>query len=444
MLSPVLSRTRPSLPSLSRLRAAVAVLFALDGFVFGSWAARVPDVSAATGAGHTALGVALLCLSLGALACMQLTGALCSRLGTGRTAALAGLAASAFAVLPGFATGVPGLCAALLVFGAATGAVNVAANSVGVRVEAQAGRPLLSGLHAAFSAGGLLGALVGGLASAVVGVLPHLVAVAVLGLALMALAAPPPVRAHRGARSAQQGPRPGGVDDGPRPTAVLVVLGAVAGATAYGEGALSDWGALHLREQLHAAPALAAAGYAGFSSAMALGRLAGGTLVAAIGERRVLVGGALLAAVGVLTAVGTTSLPVALGGSVLVGLGLANVFPLAIARAGALGGPKGVALSTTVGYTGLLGGPPVIGFLAQHAGLPTALSTVALMAVLAAVLVLGIEGSALRRPTLPRAGWSQPVLFGRRPVAVVLQPAATKVRRGTGSYVRDLRLLEVR
>jgi MFS family permease len=442
MLSSVLSRVRATPPSLSRLRAAVAVLFALDGFVFGSWAARVPDVSAATGAGHTALGVALLCLSLGALACMQLTGALCTRLGTGRTAALAGIAASASAVLPGFATSVPGLCAGLLAFGAATGAVNVAANSVGVQVEARAGRPLLSGLHAAFSAGGLLGALVGGLASAVAGVAPHLIAVAALGLALMAWAGPVLIGADAGSRTTAQQARPAGADDGPRPTAVLVVLGAVAGATAYGEGALSDWGALHLREQLHAAPALAAAGYAGFSSAMALGRLAGGRLVSAFGERRLLVGGALIAAAGVLTAVTTTSLPVALGGFVLVGLGLANVFPLAIARAGALGGPSGVALSTTVGYTGLLGGPPVIGFLAEHAGLPTALGTVALMAVLAAVLVLGIEGSALRRPSLPRVGWSQPVLFGRRPVAVVLQPAV-KVRRGTGSYVRDLKLLEV-
>src|SRR3954465_9249221 len=107
MLSPVLSRTRPAPPSLSRLRAAVAVLFALDGFLFGSWAARVPDVSAQVGAGHTALGLALLCLSLGALACMQLTGALCARLGTGLTAALAGTAAAATAVLPGLAGSLP-------------------------------------------------------------------------------------------------------------------------------------------------------------------------------------------------------------------------------------------------------------------------------------------------------------------------------------------------
>jgi MFS family permease len=171
---------------------------------------------------------------------------------------------------------------------------------------------------------------------------------------------------------------------------------------------------------------------------MAAGRLAGGQLVLLLGERRLLVGGALLAAVGALTAVTTSSLPVALAGYAVVGLGLANVFPLAIARAGVLGGPSGVALATTVGYTGLLGGPPVIGFLAEHAGLPMALGTVALLAVVAAVLVLGLDGDRIRRPALPHPdeGWLLPVAAGLRPVAV-------RVRGGAGSYVRDLQLLAV-
>ena len=183
---------------------------------------------------------------------------------------------------------------------------------------------------------------------------------------------------------------------------------------------------------------MAAAGYAGFSCAMAAARLAGGQLVLVLGEKRLLVGGALLAACGALAAVTTTSLPIALGGYAVVGLGLANVFPLAIARAGAFGGPSGVALATTVGYTGLLGGPPVIGFLAEHAGLPVALSTVALLAVVAAVLVLGLDGARVRVPTLPRTGpaWVVPVASGLRPVAV-------SVRGGTGAYVRDLELLAV-
>ncbi len=87
----------------------------------------------------------------------------------------------------------------------------------------------------------------------------------------------------------------------------------------------------------------------------------------------------------------------------MVGLGLANVFPLAIARAGALGGSRGIALSTTVGYTGLLGGPPAIGFLAAHAGLPVALGTVALLAGVAAVLVAVVDGDRVRVPAVDLA-----------------------------------------
>src|SRR3954447_9779615 len=205
LLRVAVARAKPS--SLRRLHLTVAVLFALDGFLFGSWAARVPDVSAQVGGGHTALGLALLCLSLGALACMQLTGALCARLGTGLTAALAGAAAAATAVLPGLAGSLPALCAGLLLFGAATGAVNVAANSLGVQVEERAGRPLLSGLHAAFSGGGLLGALLGGLASGVLGVGMHLGVVTVLGLAVATWAGPTLVGADLDPAAPR--PRPG-------------------------------------------------------------------------------------------------------------------------------------------------------------------------------------------------------------------------------------------
>jgi MFS family permease len=217
---------------------------------------------------------------------------------------------------------------------------------------------------------------------------------------------------------------------------VLVVLGAIAGCTAFGEGALTDWGALLLREHLGAPAGVAAAGYAGFSLAMAGGRLAGGPLLAAMGERRLLVGGAVLAAVGAVAAVTTSSLGVALAGFVLVGLGLANVFPLAIGRAGLLGGARGIALATTVGYTGLLGGPPVIGLVAESAGLPVAVGSVAVMALAAAVLVLTVSGERVRMP--------RPRMLLDRAVATVggrLQPVVSGFGHGTGVYVRDLQLL---
>ncbi|WP_448610427.1 MFS transporter [Geodermatophilus sp. URMC 60] len=421
----------PTAPTLPRLQAAVAAVFVLDGAVFGSWATRVPDVAAGLGVGHSALGLALLCLSIGALAAMQVTGALCARLGAGVVTAVASLLLCVSVVLPGLATSMPELCAALLVFGGATGMVNVAANAVGVTVERRLGRPLLSGLHAGFSFGGLGGALLGGLLATVAGVAAHLLLVGALGLLVTAWAARSLVGAD-GPRSAAADPA--GEEGRSRPTAVLVVLGAIAGCTAFGEGALSDWGALHLRDELGATTSLAAAGYAGFSLAMACGRLAGGRLVAALGERRLLAGGTVLAAAGGAAAVTATSVPTALGGFVLVGLGLANVFPLAISRAGVLGGARGIALATTVGYTGLLGGPPLIGLLAEHAGLPVALATVPLLALVAAVLALSVAGDALRVPVTTRGLVAA--------VAPRVQPLVSGFGHGTAVYVRDLRALD--
>ena len=242
------------------------------------------------------------------------------------------------------------------------------------------------------------------------------------------------------ARPADERPdRRGGV-----PTAVLVVLGAVAGCTAYGEGALTDWGALYLREDLGATPVLAAAGYAGFSLAMACGRLVGSKLVVELGEDKLLVSGALLAAAGMLIAAWSGSVTVALAGFVLVGLGLANVFPLAIARAGAIGGAGGVALASTVGYGGLLGGPPLLGFLAEHTGLPIALSTVSVFAVVAGVLVRSLRGEpvSVRRPAVP--GLRIPAM----PAMVTwassrLQPVGRSARSSVRRAVEDLRILTV-
>ncbi|SFL13459.1 MFS transporter [Geodermatophilus ruber] len=428
-------------PSLPRLHRAVAAVFVLDGAVFGSWAARVPDVAAQVGAGHSALGLALLCLSVGALASMQVTGGLCARLGPGLVSTAGALLLSLALVLPGLAASIPALCAALFVFGAANGTVNVAANAVGVQVEARTGRPLMSALHAGFSIGGLAGALLGGLGSAVLGVAAHLVLVAALGLVVTAGVAPALLAAAGSpapAREAAGEPGPG------RPTAVLVVLGAIAGCTAFGEGALSDWGALHLRTELHASSTLAAAGYAGFSLAMACGRLAGSRLLALVGERRLLTRGTVLAAAGGVVLVAAPSAPVAVAGFVVVGLGLANVFPLAIARAGVLDGARGIALATTVGYTGLLGGPPMVGLAAEHLGLPLALSTVPLLALVATVLAVSLSGDAVWRPatpaTLARAVRDRTDTLVEA-VVPRLQPLVSGFGHGTAVYIRDLSAL---
>ncbi|MHA6795164.1 MFS transporter [Pseudonocardia bannensis] len=442
-------------PSWRRLRWAIAALFAFDGFVFGSWAARIPDVTTQVGATESTLGIALLCVSLGALASMQLTGALCARLGSGPVGAISALLLATIVALPGFASSVPELCAALLVFGAVTGVVNVAANSLGVQAEQRRSTPVLPSLHAGFSFGGLGGAAVGGLASTMGPVAPHLLVVAGAGLLLSAaiaptLAAADPVRPRlrRGTTADAPADRRRGTAF---PRALVVTLGLIAGCTAYGEGALTDWGALHLRDTVHASPLVAAAGYAGFSLAMACGRLGGGALIRALGETRLLAGGALLAAAGMLVAVLSPTAWVAVAGFVVVGLGLANIFPIAIARAGAAGGAGGVALASTVGYSGLLGGPPLIGFLAAAAGLPFALATVSVLATVAAGLAVVVAaerpavrarlvtaGSRLAASTRAVATQGALLVGASARVATGLAPA---LRAAAVEYARELPLL---
>ena len=378
------------------MRTTITALFALGGFQIASWAVRIPDVATQVGATHAALGGALLCVSLGALATMRPTAALCDRAGPGRVSAVAAALLSAALVLPGLVHSVSALSAALVVLGAATGMLNVAMNSLGVRLEARAAQPLLPSLHAAFSFGGLGGSIVGGLVAGTLGPAVHLAAVASAGLLLVgtltrrlvgmdALLSLP-----RGAGPGlSESPALGGV------RAQVLTLGAIAGCTAYGEGALGDWAALHLTTDLHALPVLAAAGYAGFSLAMACGRLGAPALLGVLGETRLLVSGALLAAVGMLFAALSSTVGTALVGLAVVGLGLANVFPLSIARAGALAGSRGVGLASTVGYGGLLLGPALIGFLAGRVGLPAALTTISALALVAASLAAGVSGAGV-------------------------------------------------
>lgn len=422
-------------PSRRRLLAAVTALFAFDGAVFGSWAARIPDVTTHVGASHTSLGLALLCVSVGALASMQLTGALCARLGAGLVASASAVLVCVVVVLPGLADTVPELAVALLAFGAATGTLNVAVNSVGIRVEAAGDRPILPGLHAGFSFGGLGGAALGGVASGLGPVAPHLLVLGAVGLLLTAVVAPVLVAGDTDSPMRAAGPRLRPARTGSR--GLIVVLGLIAGCTAYGEGAITDWGALHLRETLLATPAVAAAGYAGFSLAMGCGRLLGSRLVRSLGATQVLVHGSLVAAVGMLAAAFAPVAVVALIGFALVGVGLANVFPLAIARAGAVGGSSGVALASSVGYTGLLGGPPVIGLLIGAMGLPAALATVSVLAALAAGLSLSV---APERDALSDRA-ADALDAGRAWAVAGLTPAVVRYGPSVRRYADDLALL---
>jgi len=399
----------------SRVRAAVTAFFAFDGFVFATWAVRIPAVKAATGASPAELGVALLGVSGGAIATMALSGMLCRRFGAVRVLLVGSAWLSLALLLPAFARSAVALGLALVVFGIGYGSVNVAANTAAVDVVAVLRRPVMPSFHAAWSLGGLAGAAVGGLLAPHLSPLPHFAIAAVLGLAMTALAGrvllttPLPAIAMpaegdpaavddeigsgtAGARAAAPGTAAGAADRA-QVWRVVLLLGILAACATYGEGSVTDWGALRLHG-LGAGAGLAAIGYAAFALAEAGGRLAGTWLLARFGQRAVLVSGGLATCAGMLCAALAPSIPVVVAGFALAGLGVANAFPAAMSRVGLLAGPHGVAVASTLGYGGFLLGPPVIGFLTAAIGLGPALTTVSALALVGAAL-----GRSLTRAT---------------------------------------------
>jgi MFS family permease len=381
--------------SLTRLRVIITAFFALDGFVFAGWVVRIPAIKQQTGASAGALGLALLGVSAGAVITMMLTGRLCRRFGSHQVTVACGVLLSLSIVLPPLAGSVPVLGLFLLVFGVGYGGINVAMNSAAVDLVAALRRPVMPSFHAAYSLGGMLGAGLGGLVAGYLSPTRHLLGIAVIGLLVTGVAGrallreDAPVSPDRPRGDAPEGRRPLA---GSRARGLVVVFGLIALCTSYGEGALADWGALHLQQDLDTHPGTAAAGYSCFALAMTIGRLSGTALLERLGRTRTLVMGGTTASLGMLLGSLAPSVWLALVGFAVTGLGLANNFPVAVDRAGALAGASGVAVASTLGYGGLLLGPPAIGFMADWYSLPTALTSVAALAAVAALI-----GFATRR-----------------------------------------------
>ncbi|MET7473701.1 MFS transporter [Streptomyces sp. NPDC005648] len=372
---------------LTRLRIALTLFFALDGFIFAGWVVRIPAIKQQTGASAGTLGLALLGVSAGAVVTMMLTGRLCRRYGSHPVTVVCGILLSLSVALPPLTHSALALGAVLLLFGSAYGGINVAFNSAAVDLVRTLRRPIMPSFHAAFSLGGMTGAGLGALVAGTLSPTRHLLGLTAIGLlvttlvgrTLLRIEPPTPPQERRPPDSPTRR-----MNAGTR--GLVVTFGLIALCTAYGEGALADWSALHLEQDLGATPGAAAIGYSCFALAMTIGRLSGTKLLERVGRTRTLVHGGTTAAAGMLLGALAPTLWAALLGFVITGLGLANLFPVAVERAGTLAGPDGVAIASTLGYGGMLLGPPAIGFMADWFSLPVALTSVAILAASAALV----------------------------------------------------------
>jgi predicted MFS family arabinose efflux permease len=365
---------------MSRARAAVTAVFFLNGMVFVSWYSRLPSIQDELDLGTGALGLVLFGAPLGLLVAQPLTGALAATVGSRRVVAAAPLLLIA-GIAPALAVDGPTLALATLTVGAANGALDVSMNVEGLAVERTERKRIFNSLHAAFSFGALTGAALGGLAaSAGLEPLPHLALVVAFGAVAAWIAARglPLAEAELPAR----GPRFA------RPSRRLAALGAIAFCALLAEGAVFDWSGIFMRREAGAAIGLAPAALAAFNLAMGFGRLSADSLSERAGAVRLGRAGALIAAAGLGAALLLSSPAGSIAGFAVMGCGLAAVFPLALRAAGydpAISGPA-VAAVSSLGYTGFLTGPPVIGLLAEGLGLGGALAVVCGLLILAAAL----------------------------------------------------------
>ncbi|ADO70601.1 MFS transporter [Stigmatella aurantiaca] len=362
-------------------RIAISAIFFINGFAFASWVPHIPTVQTRLGLSTAVLGLALLGVALGALVAMPITGMLVARWGSRAVTLASSLLFCPLVALPVRAPSLPLLVVALVCFGAANGAMDVAMNAHAVAVERQLGKTVMSSFHALFSLGGLTGAgssillLSWGLTPSM-----HMTGAALLGLGVVLGASRFLLPA-----SADEG---GSAHSFALPRGPLLLMGFVTFLVLMVEGAMADWSAVYLRQSLGTEVGLAGAGYAVFSLAMTAGRLTGDRLVSGLGPEKLLRSGALLATGGLGAALLLHHPVAALIGFGCVGLGLSNLIPVLFSAAGRTPGvPSGVGIAavSTTGYGGFLVGPPLIGLLAGPMGLPASLGLlVAFLALVAA------------------------------------------------------------
>lgn len=359
-----------------RLFAARAGFFT-GGFTVASWAPIIPFVQTELSLEPAVLGTLLFGLGIGSFFGMPIAGTVSTRFGNRAALAASGVLSClllvVLAMIPGFRIE----CAALLLYGVTLGCLEVSANIYGAQLEKEAGHPLMSGLHAAYSVGegAITGLLVLGVPLLwVVGGLMVVLA-AVL---LWALSGVSPAEGRSAAKSE-------GMVFAPARGRILM-LSLVCMSVFLAEGAMLDWSAIYVHQVGGVDLKAAGVGYTLFVIAMAIARLMGDRMVERFGRARVLVTGMLLN-IGTLVAMVLTDSPVVLFASLFVmGLGIANIAPVLISAASSVKGcdpTSAITTVTTIGYGGLMAGPALLGFIAQHKSLETAFLFIAALLMMA-------------------------------------------------------------
>lgn len=361
---------------MSPSRLAVKIIFFLNGFVHANYFSRLPRIQDQFGIDNGIVGLVLLSSSVGALLAMPFTGWLIIRNGSRRIAIFSTFF---YCSLIPFVPLMPALWALIILFfllGVSSGMLDVAMNSQAVMVEKQLGKPIMTSFHALFSIGMMLGAIGGSLFTKLgVGLFVHFTIVTVVSLITVYIARYYLIHDKPQLK----------IDDGPAfrlPNAAMVSIGVIAFCSMLGEGAMADWSTNYMENIAGADPALAPIGLSAFALAMTIGRTLGDGARIRFGDRPLMIACGLTSAIGLSIALIFIQPFAVIAGLFIVGIGLSAIVPIAYSIAGHtkdLPPGVGLAMVTTVGYSGFLFGPPIIGFLADWQTLRLAMLLVLLL-----------------------------------------------------------------
>ncbi|HSC53644.1 MAG TPA: MFS transporter [Phnomibacter sp.] len=367
-------------------RIAVSVFFFIAGFTFSSWASRIPHIQAKLGLNEAELGGVLLALPCGLFLSSLISGSVVTRLGSKNVLRLAAIAYSCMLVTLGLANHTALLVVALFFFGMAGNMFNVSVNTQAVGVERLYGRSILASFHGIWSLAGFSGASVGTVLITL-GLLPwqHFIVISIVGITLSSFFVSNLIEKST-SQKASSGFK--------LPDKKILQLGFIAFGCLVCEGTMFDWSGVYFKKVVQVSPGLTALGYAAFMGCMATGRFLADKIVMHIGARKLLQTAGYIITTGLLVSVIFPNIIMATIGFMLVGFGVSSVVPIVYSHAGqskTMEPGKAIAAVGTIGFTGFLSGPPLIGFVAEATNLRWSFALIAL---------IGLSTSFLAR-TLP-------------------------------------------
>jgi len=368
-------------------RIAVSAFFFISGLTFATWASRIPDIKTQLHLSNARLGAVLFALPAGLMTSLLFAGWLVSRYGSRKVMITAAVFYPAALVLLGLSATVWQLVFVLFLFGLGSNLVNIAMNTQAVDVESMYGRSVMASFHGLWSIAGFSGAAAGTLlVSAGVAPWMHFLIIFATAVLLVLFFYKFTLPADTGSAEKQ----PFFV----KPDRFILNLGLIAFCSMLCEGAMADWSGVYFQNVVKAPAAFITLGYVAFTAAMATGRFLGDRMVTKLGIKKVLQLSATFISTGLFISILFPYLASSVVGFLLVGLGVSSVVPLIYSQAGKSGTMQpGLALAavSSISFLGFLIGPPLIGFVAEAAGLRLSFAVIAIIGLFPAILASRVK-----------------------------------------------------